>query len=89
MTDWTRASRSELADETTAIAREVQRRDALDQAARDEAFKAELAEVRAGTRRADPEHVRHLSPAEVVTAINNGQLRHQGVAPDRRLSRRR
>ena len=87
MTDLTTASYSELKATAQAIEAEVARREAQDEADRAEAFAREVAEVRAGTRRADPEHVRALTPAETVEAINRGQLLHAGIAPDRRLRR--
>jgi hypothetical protein len=83
--DLTGYSYTELREAAAAVEREVARREAQDEAARAEQFRAELAEVKAGTRRADPEHVRYLSPAETVEAINRGQLAYAGIAPDRRL----
>jgi len=86
-TDLSALSTSQLAEQVTAVQQELTRRQGQDNAARAEAFAAELAEVKAGTRRADPKHVAHLSPAETVEVINRGQLQHAGIAPDRRLRR--
>ena len=80
-------SYSDLRESAAAIEREVARREAQDEADRAEAFEREVAEVRAGARRADPEHVRALTPAETVEVINRGQV--PGIGPDRRLARRR
>jgi hypothetical protein len=87
--DLTTASWTDLRESAAAIEREVQRRESMDEAAAAEAFAREMSEVRAGTRRADPEHVRHLTPAETLEAVNRGQLLHAGIAPDKRLWRGR
>jgi hypothetical protein len=85
--DLTAHSWTQLREAAAAVEREVARREAQDQADRAEAFAREVDEVRAGTRRADPEHVRALTPQETLEAINRGQLLHAGIAPDRRLRR--
>jgi hypothetical protein len=87
--DLTGYSYTELREAAAAVEREVARREGQDEAARTEQFRAELDAVRRGERRADPEHVQYLSPAETVEAINRGQLVHAGIAPDRRLRRAR
>jgi putative hemolysin len=79
---------TELREATAAIEREIARREAVEQAAQAEAFRTELAEVKAGTRRADPEHIAYLSPAEALEAVNRGQMVHAGIGPDKRLRRR-
>jgi hypothetical protein len=88
MTDLTALSASQLQETVTAVQQELTRRQAQDDAARAEAFRAELAEVREGKRRLDVEHVAYLTPSEVETAVNAGQATHLGIRPDRRLSRR-
>ena len=80
-------SYSDLRESAAAIQREVERREGMDQAARTEQFGTELAEIRAGTRRVNTEHVAYLTPQEVEAAVNNGQV--PGVGPDRRVARRR
>lgn len=87
--DLTGYSYSQLRVAAQAVEREVGRREAMDEAAQAQQFATELAEVKAGTRQADPEHIAHLSPQETLEAINRGQARHPGIAPDRRLSRGR
>lgn len=85
--DLTGYSYTELREAAAAVEREVARREAQDEAARAEQFRAELDAVRRGKRRADPEHMRCLTPAETLAAVNRGQLVHAGIAPDRRLRR--
>jgi hypothetical protein len=87
--DLTGYSSTELAQAAQAVEAEVRRREAQDEAARAEQFATELAEVKAGTRRVDTEHLAHLTPAQTLEAVNRGQARHLGIAPDRRLSRGR
>lgn len=86
MSDWATVSAAELEQAQAAIAREVQRREAMGAAARAEQFNAELAEIRAGSRRVDSEHVAYLTPGEVLAAVDNGQV--PGVGADRRKRRR-
>jgi hypothetical protein len=86
--DLTAFSYSQLREAAAAVEREVARRQEQDEADRQAQLAAEVAEVRAGTRRADPEYIRALIPAETLEAVNRGQLLHAGIAPDRRLQRR-
>jgi hypothetical protein len=86
--DLTALSASQLDERDAVTARERQRRAQLGQAQRAEQFAAELAQVRGGERRVDPEHLAYLTPGEVAAAIDRGQLVHQGIGPDRRKSRR-
>lgn len=83
--DLTGYSYTQLREAAAAVEREVARREAQDEAARAEQFRGELAEIRAGSRRVDAEHVAYLSPAETLEAVNRGQV--PGVGPDRRLRR--
>jgi len=85
--DLTQLSASQLRERTAAVERELQRRSAQDQAQQAEAFAQEVAEVKAGKRRCDDEHVPYLSPDEMVEVINRGQLVHKKINPDRRLRR--
>jgi hypothetical protein len=66
----TTLSYSDLRENAAAIEREVQRRETMDQAAREEQFRAELDEVRAGTRAMQDEHIAYLTPREVETCVN-------------------
>lgn len=85
--DLSAASWSELKATAQAIEAEVTRRESQDQADREAAFRVELDEIRSGTRAVGDEHIAHLTPREVETAVNKGQVR--GIAPDRRLRRGR
>jgi hypothetical protein len=87
VTSWENASQSELRAAADAISREYARREQLAEAERAEKFAGEVEEIKAGRRTVGPEHVRALTPAETVDAINKGLV--PGVGADRRLRRGR
>jgi Protein of unknown function (DUF1192) len=85
MTDLSALSAGELQESIAAHQQEVQRREAMDQAERQAQFAAQLDEVREGKRPMRDEHIPYLTPREVETCVNRGQV--PGIAPDRRLRR--
>jgi hypothetical protein len=91
MTDTTHlasASDSELDAVAERIQAERERRQAEDQTAQAARFQAELAEVRAGTRAAYPEHLPYLSPTETTALVERGQLTHLGIGRSKRRGQR-
>jgi hypothetical protein len=87
-TDLAGASDGELATVIARAQAEQVRRAGEAEAQRRARFEQEMGEVKTGQRAAYSEHIAHLSPAETMSLVENGGLRHLGIGKSKRRGER-